>query len=251
MGKKDSKPKSPKAPSLIKPTSITTPFGSATYNNGTYDYSSPDDGANAQTEALARTGFQNALSEVNNPQQAIQQQQSIYRNAMEPAFNQQADKDMATSIAGLGNRYAGTFGQLTAGQQAINNGIGRANLEKSIYDSGQAAYDRNLGRATTFGGINSQAQQIRMAPYNFLNQALVAGGQNTGNYNNAQNAQFGTQANIYGTQGQMYQSDQYQQAMLLQALTGLQKAAGNAASGGATGAIQGAATMAPKSFVPL
>lgn len=176
------------------------------------------------------------MEQVNNPSADIAQQQQVYRDALVPAFNKQSQIDMGQAVAGLGNRYSGTYGQLTANQKALDEGTARAGLEKTIYDSGQSLYDQELNRANTFGGLNAQAQQIRINPYNFLTQALQAGGQNVSNYNNAQTSAF-------GTQGSMYNSDAYKQAMALQALGQIGSAAAGVATGGASTVAQGAGSV--------
>lgn len=200
MGKKKSTPKPPAAPKVQDPVSVSTPFGSADYSNGRYNISSDTDSAYKNMEQSGQAGLQGWLSQINNPAQALAQQQQIYRNSMEPAFQMESDKRMADTIAGLGHRYQGTFGQLTAQQQALNEGLARANLEKGIYDSGQTMLAQNMTNTQNMGAILGGIQGLRYQPYVTLAQLLNPTGNNLANFNNANNANYQNQLNAWQAQ---------------------------------------------------
>lgn len=197
MGKK--KPTA-KAPVLQKPVSINAPFGSATYKNGTYTMNAQGDASNLANLQSAQAGFGNALSRIQNPQSAIDQQMQVYRNQMQPAFDQTLSEQLGKSISGLGNRYAGTFGQLTLADQARQQALAQATLNKNIYDSGQDAFQRLLSQAGQYQGLASGAQTVRLQPYELMGNILNQAGSNVTGYNNANVGSYAAQQQAAGQQ---------------------------------------------------
>lgn len=229
-----SKPKQPKTPNIQGPVNVTTPFGAAYYNNrtGTYNMTSTNDPEAATNLGLAETGFQGALSQLQNPSAAINQARQTYANYMVPAFQRQQAQSFGAAEAGLGNQYNSTFGQLTLHDKANQDAIAAANLQQQIYNAGNQRYSQMLADAGQAGNLADQAQQIRMTPYGTLTSALGTGGQTTNAYNN-------TLANLYGTQANMYNQ-------LVQQQTAQQQAAASiAGSAIGAGGNMGAAYLSP------
>lgn len=170
------------------------------YNNGQYNFSSDTDSLYGGGEQSAMQGYNNWINQVNNPDQALQSVDAIYRNAMVPAFEKTQRENDAKLTSMLGNRNFSTFGALTQGQNARDDAIARATLEAQIYNNTQNEYDNWIKRATSFAGLASGLQQNRLAPYATLGSLTAAGGQNVNGYNNAL-------ANIYGSQAGMYNAN--------------------------------------------
>jgi hypothetical protein len=83
-------------------------------------------------------------------------------------FEEQKRLNFGKAQAGLGNKYAGTFGQLIMDEQARNDAIGRAQLEQEAFLAGQDQVDRLFGRSAQAGGLTDLAQQVRLRPYELL-----------------------------------------------------------------------------------
>lgn len=205
MGKKKDKPSTPKAPNPAKPTSIETPFGSALYGGGKYTFSGGNlDNQNYNNLQSAQGGLESALNQVQNPQSAIQRQEDIYRQMMEPTFNQALAQQTGAAKAGLGKRYFGTFGQLSMNEMANQQARARATLEKDIYDSGQSAYNQLLSRAAQMMGLSSGIQSSYLQPYELMGNLLTQGGSNVTGYNNALSSIYSSQ--VAGSQPQQQSS---------------------------------------------
>jgi len=229
-------PTAPEPPNMPKPAGVKTSFGNASYNHGGYHFNETlaDAHQNRNNERLARRGFSNSLRDIMSPQGAIQRQEQIYGDAMRPAFQQESDKRFGQVLTGLGNRLQGSYGLMTAQQQAMNEGLAKAQMEKEIYNSGQDQYDRMIGRAGNYGSLTSSVQDIRQKPA--MNLAKIAGtiGPNVTGYGS-------NLANIYGSQSGNYQAQVQAYRSPLQQFSAL---AGTAA--GVAGAIPtGGASLAP------
>lgn len=153
---------------------LQTDSGAVGYDNATGRYTMSDWLAPERQQSLnnAANAFNNQMWKIQNPDSAIQQQQQIVRNYEEPAFEKQSQIDMGKVIAGLGNQYSSTYGQLTAGQQALNEGLARAQMENDIYNSGQKLYDQMVQRGQTLGGMYDQANKDQLMPYQTLGQVF-------------------------------------------------------------------------------
>lgn len=117
---------------------------------------------------------------------------------MLPQFEHESRERMGKVHAGLGNRYQSTFGQLTAGQQALTEARNRALLERDIYDSGQDRYAKMLENTTKLGEMFKSAQESRQRPYLSLAELLKYPGANTSSYNQTLVDRYGRR--IQGTQ---------------------------------------------------
>lgn len=237
MGGSSKNNKKPTPPPVAKPVNLSSPIGSATYNNGTYSLNSTNDPQAASNLATAQTGFQNSLNGLQNPSGAIKEARDTYSNYMTPAFERQQAQGFGAAEAGLGNQYNSTFGQLTMHDRANQDAIASAGLQKSIYDAGNARYEQMLGDAGQYGNLASSAQQTRLSPYATLGSMLGTTGSNTSNYNN-------TLSNLYGTQMQGYLQQNQQQN---QALAGIGSTVGSiggavlGSAGGPAGTMAGSA----------
>lgn len=149
------------------------------------------------------------MQTIQDPSQVVNDQMQRARNYMEPAFNRQMEEQMGHIQAGLGNKYMSTFGQLTAGREAQNEGIARAQLESNIYGEGQKLYDQLVGRGNVLAGIsNTGAQGYQNAanafvqPYEGLGNALKTGAASVSSANqnliDLYNAQLGGAGHIAG-----------------------------------------------------
>lgn len=196
MGGTD-EPKAPEAPKTVAPPNVTSGLGSAKYSNGSYNFSLKNEDQYKGAFDSAMGGYQNQLDRIKNPQALADQQMGVYRNAMVPAFDRQAEQGMGAATAGLGHQYNSTFGQLTMNDVVNQNAIARAGLEKNIYDAGQSGIDREIGRAGQYGSLASGSQAMWMAPYGTLNNLTGTAGNNVANYNNAANDAFKNNMAMY------------------------------------------------------
>lgn len=133
----------------------------------------------------AQSGFQGSLDQVNDPNAAIQQATDAYRNMMVPQFERQQAQGFGKAVAGLGKRYAGTFGQLTMNDRANQDALGRATLEKNIYDAGQSQYSNMINNAKNMGSLYTTAQTGYLQPYDLMGQLISQGQGGPSNSNTA------------------------------------------------------------------
>lgn len=210
-----SKGKKPSNPTkkMIKPPpppSTYTDLGNVLWDkskNG-YTFSDVPFQGLAKTQAEQQQAlYGNQLDYLQNPYAIRQEQEDVYRSAMIPAFESERNKIIGQARAQLGNRYKSTFGALTMEDAANKQAVQRAGLEKTIYDSGQSALDRELARLGLLQGQAAQQVSNAYAPMIALKDLQQGGSANfgnyvqgLGNYNNAMAQNYATQANIYNNQ---------------------------------------------------
>jgi len=148
---------------------------------------------------------------------------------MRPAFEQESNRRMGSVVAGLGNRYRGTYGQLVAGEQGLMEALRRAELERDIYTSGQDLFDKMIGRAGTMQGVVQGAQDTRLKPYTTLGQLLNTANLGTSAYNQALGDIYRTR--MSGATGSV-QPVQQQPSLFQQMVSGLPSLAAAFAGGG-------------------
>lgn len=126
--------------------------------------------------------YGNQLNYVQDPNAIRQQQEGVYRSAMIPAFESERNQILGQARAQLGNRYKSTYGALTMEDAANKQAVQRAGLEKTIYDSGQSAVDRELARLGLLQGQAAQQVSAAYAPMIALKDLQQGGSANFSNY---------------------------------------------------------------------
>lgn len=205
-GKKPSNPTS----KMVKPpppASTYTDLGNALWSrskNG-YVYEDVPFQGLAEDQAVQQQNlYGRQLDYLQDPNAIRQEQEGVYRSAMIPAFESERNKIIGQARAQLGNRYKSTYGALTMEDAANKQAVQRAGLERTIYDSGQSALDRELARLGLLQGQASQQVASAYAPMIALKDIQQGGSANfgnyvqgLGNYNNAMAQNYATQANMY------------------------------------------------------
>lgn len=142
----------------------------------------PFQGLAADQAVQQQNLYGSQLDYLQNPNAIRQEQEGVYRSAMIPAFESERNKILGQARAQLGNRYKSTFGALTMEDAANKQAVQRAGLEKTIYDSGQAALDRELARLGLLQGQAAQQVSAAYAPMIALKDLQQGGSANFGNY---------------------------------------------------------------------
>ena len=208
-GKKPSNPTS----KMVKPPpppSTYTDLGNVLWSrskNGYIFEDVPFQGLAKQQAVQQQDLYGKQLNYLQDPNAIRQEQEGVYRSAMIPAFESERNKILGQARAQLGNRYRSTFGALTMEDAANKQAVQRAGLERTIYDSGQSALDRELARLGLLQGQAAQQVSNAYAPMIALKDLQQGGSANfgnyvqgLGNYNNAMAQNYATQANIYNNQ---------------------------------------------------